>query len=96
MSTITTDDVLSLARLSNIQLSDTEVESLKTDLANILAYIDTLGELDTSGVEPTYQVNDLQNVFREDVIDQGVVTRENLISLAPESLDSQVKVPKVL
>lgn len=96
MSTITTDDVLSLARLSNIQLSDTEVESLKNDLSGILAYIDMLGELDTGDIEPTYQVNDLQNVFREDTINQGSVTRDSLISLAPESLDNQVKVPKVL
>lgn len=96
MSTITTDDVRSLAQLSNIQLSDQEVESLKGDIQNILAYVDMLGELDTEGVEPTYQVNSLQNVFREDVVDQGSVTREELLSIAPESLDNQVKVPKVL
>lgn len=96
MSTITTEDVRLLAQLSNIQLSDEEVESLKTDIPNILAYVDMLGELDTEGVEPTYQLNSLENVFREDVVDQGSVTREHLLSIAPESLDNQVKVPKVL
>lgn len=96
MSTVTSDDVRNLAQLSNIQLSDEEAESLKVDIENILGYIDMLGEVDTGGVEPTYQVNDLRNVFREDIINQGSVTRESLISLAPESLDSQVKVPKVL
>ena len=55
-----------------------------------------LAELDTTGVEPTYQVNGLQNVFREDVVDQGAVTREALLAIAPDTADNQVKVPKVL
>lgn len=96
MSTVNNDDVRGLAQLSNIQLSDEEVESLKVDIENILTYVDMLGELDTGNVEPTYQVNDLQNVFRDDVVNQGPVTREALLALAPESLDNQVKVPKVL
>lgn len=96
MSTITTDDVLNLAQLSNIQLSSEEAAALTADIENILTYIDMLGELDTTGVEPTYQVNDLKNVFREDVVNQGSVTREELLAIAPESLDNQVKVPKVL
>lgn len=96
MSTMSTDDVRKLAQLSNIQLGDEEAELLKVDIANILTYIDMLGELDTTGVEPTYQVNDLSNIFRGDVVDQGVVKRDNLLALAPESLDNQVKVPKVL
>lgn len=96
MSTVNNDDVRGLAQLSNIQLSDEEVDSLKVDIENILSYVDMLGELDTSDIEPTYQVNDLQNVFREDAVSQGAVTREDLLALAPESLDNQVKVPKVL
>ena len=96
MSTISNDDVRGLAQLSNIQLSDEETESLKVDIANILTYIDMLGELDTEGAEPTYQVNGLQNVFRADEVNQGAVKREHLLALAPESLDNQVKVPKVL
>lgn len=96
MSTITTEEVRLLAQLSNIQLSDEEVDSLKEDIPNILSYVDMLGELDTEGVEPTYQVNSLENVFREDIVDQGTVTRENLLAIAPESLENQVKVPKVL
>lgn len=96
MSTITTDDVLDLAQLSNIQLGDAEAESLKKDLQEILAYVDMLGELDTAGVEPTYQVNGKKNVFRPDVVDAGAVTREALLAIAPEQLDNQVKVPKVL
>ena len=96
MSTITTDNVRALAQLSTIQLSDEEAEALKVDLGNIVTYIDMLGELDTQGVEPTYQVNDQQNVFREDAVAPSHVTREDLLAIAPETLDNQVKVPKVL
>lgn len=96
MNTITTTDVQNLAQLSQIQLGDDEAESLKKDLGDILAYIDMLGELNTDGVEPTYQVNGLKNVLRDDVVDQGVVTRGDLLAVAPETLDNQVKVPKVL
>lgn len=96
MSTITTNDVQNLAHLSNIQLSNEEAAALTSDIENILAYVDMLGELDTTGVEPTYQVNDLKNVFRDDIVDQGAVARADLLAIAPESLDNHVKVPKVL
>lgn len=96
MSTITTNDVRHLAQLSNLQLSDDEITSLQTDLANILDYIDQLNEIDTSGVEPTYQVTGLENVWRDDVVDTSAVTREDLLALAPEQTDNSIKVPQVL
>ena len=96
MSTITTDDVRHLAQLSNLQLADDEVENLRGDLENILGYIEQLGELDTSGEEPTYQVTALENVWRDDEVQSSSVTRERLLSLAPEQADNSVKVPKVL
>ena len=96
MSTITTDDVRHLAQLSNLQLADDEVDNLRGDLENILGYIEQLGELDTTGVAPTYQVTGLENVWRDDEVQISSVTREQLLSLAPEQADNSVKVPKVL
>ena len=96
MSTITTDDVRHLAQLSNLQISDDEVDNLRGDLENILGYIEQLGELDTSGEEPTYQVTALENVWRDDEVQAASVTREQLLKLAPEQAASSVKVPKVL
>lgn len=95
-TTITRDDVLHLAQLSNLQLSDGEITSLQADLSNILGYINQLSELDTSGVEPTYQVTDLENVGRDDVVQAYSANREALLALAPEQIDNQIKVPKVL
>ena len=96
MSTITTDDVRHLAQLSNLQLADDEVETLRGDLENILGDIEQLGELDTTGVEPTYQVTGLENVWRDDEVQDAGVSREQLLELAPEQTDHSVKVPKVL
>ncbi len=95
MTQITRDDVLALARLSSLQLTDTELDSLTADITSILAYIEQLAELDTSGVQPTYQVTGRENIWRDDVPVQGI-SREDLLSLAPQSTGMQIQVPKVL
>ena len=96
MTQISKDDVQHLAQLSSLQLSDDEIDGLQTDLGNILEYVNQLSELDTSGVEPTYQVTDLENVWRADVVDDYGINRDDLIALAPASDKNQIKVPKVL
>ena len=96
MTNILIDDVHHLAQLSSLQLDDAEAEALRVDLGNIIGYIEQLSELDTDGVEPTYQVTDLQNVWREDVVDDYGTSRDELLALAPEVHNKQIKVPKVL
>ena len=96
MIQITREDVLHLARLSSLKLDDSEIDGLQANISDILGYVENLNKLDATGVEPTYQVTGLSNVWREDtVIDYGL-SREALLDLAPESTDNQVKVPKVL
>lgn len=85
-----------LAQLSSLQLNDDEVNSLQQDIAGILTYVEQLDELDTVNVQPTYQVTDLENVWREDEVVEDEVTREQLLALAPDAVNNQVKVPKVL
>mgnify|MGYP003586244850 CR=1 FL=1 len=94
---ITKDEVKHLAKLSNISLSESEVENLRGDLENIVNYINQLDELDTENVEPTYSVSENQNIWREDEIDNYGVGKEELLALAGENIEAgQVKVPKVL
>ena len=95
MTTISTSDIQHLASLSSLALADDEVDGLRQDLENIIGYIEQLGELDTSGVEPTYQVTGLENVWREDEVKSGI-SRAELLELAPEKQNNQVKVPQVL
>lgn len=96
MTQISSNDVRHLAQLSSLQLSDDDVDSLQQDIAGILTYVEQLGELDTANVQPTYQVTDLENVWREDEVIEDEVTREQLLVLAPDAVNNQVKVPKVL
>ena len=93
---ITREDVVHLAELSNISLAEDQIEPLIKDLDNILGYISQLDELDTDNVEPTYQCFDMQNVWREDEIEEFEAKREDLLTLTRESEDNQIKVPKVL
>jgi len=96
MTQITREDVLHLAQLSSLKLDESEVDGLQANISDILGYVENLNKLDTTGVEPTYQVTGLSNIWREDtVIDYGL-SREALLDLAPESTDNQLKVPKVL
>jgi len=84
-----------LAALSNIHLSNQELAALAADLENIIKYVEQLGELDTTGVEPTFQVTGLKNVWREDIVEEQL-PREKLLALAPDRTETAVKVPKVL
>lgn len=96
MTQISNDDVHYLAQLSNLQLTDEETSAMRADLEHILGYVQQLAELDTSNVEPTYQVTDLQTVWREDTVDTYGLGRDELLRLAPETEADQIKVPKVL
>ena len=96
MTQISRDDVLHLAQLSSLQLDDQEVADMQTDIDLILGYVEQLQELDTSDIEPTYQVTGLQNVWREDKVTSSLVERQDLLDLAPANEGQQVKVPKVL
>lgn len=96
MTDISRDEVAQLARLSRLQLTEEETTDLQKDLANILDYVASLKELNTEGVEPTYQVNGLQDIWRDDVVVDDHVSREQLLALSSEAADHHIKVPKVL
>lgn len=93
---VESDTILHLAELSNFSVSKEQTESLKKDLGEILKYISQLDEVDVEGVEPTYQVFEMENVWRADEILPQEALREDLLALAKEQKDNQIKVPKVL
>ena len=90
------ETVKHLAELSDFAMSEAEMEKLGSDLKNIINYISELDNLDTDGVEPTYQVFEMENVWRDDEILAQDATREELLAMTKESRDNQIKVPKVL
>ena len=96
MANIISDETIEyVGILAKLELSEEEKEQAKKDMANMLDYIDTLNELDTSGVEPMSHVFPVNNVFREDVVTNGDVREENLAN-APEAKERAIDVPKPL
>ena len=93
---INCETIKHLADLSDFALSDKETSSLTADLENIIKYISQLDELDTKDVEPTYQVFEMENVWRKDEILPQEASREDLLALTKEARDNQIKVPRVL
>ena len=81
--------------LAKLELSDSEKEAAKKDMASMLDYIDKLGELDTTGVEPMSHVFPVNNVMREDVVINGD-GREATLANAPENNKSGFIVPKTV
>ena len=94
MANIISDETIEyVGILAKLELSKEEKEQAKKDMANMLDYIDTLNELDTSGVEPMSHVFPVNNVFREDVV-TNEDDREEILANAPEAKDGAFVVPK--
>ncbi len=87
------DQVLHVARLARLGLSDEEVERMSSELSSILDHIEKIGELDDlDGVEPTSHVIELQNVLRPDEPRRSW-PRERILEPAPDQDDNSFRVP---
>lgn len=94
MANIISDETIEyVGILAKLELSDEEKERAKADMGRMLDYIDKLGELDTTDVEPMSHVFPVENVFREDVVTNGD-EREQLLSNAPQEKDGMFVVPR--
>ena len=92
---LTREEVLHVAELARLSLGPEEVELFTRQLNDILAYVEKLQELDTSGVAPLAQVIPIFNVFREDEVKEGL-TLEEALENAPAREDSNFLVPRII
>ena len=81
--------------LAKLELTDEEKEAAKSDMEKMLDYIDTLNELDTSGIEPMSHVFPVNNVFREDVVTNGD-NREDTLANEPLRKEDSFEVPRTI
>jgi aspartyl-tRNA(Asn)/glutamyl-tRNA(Gln) amidotransferase subunit C len=88
-------EVRKVARLARLALTDDQVEQYRSQLSAVLSYVERLRELDLSGVEPLAQVGDQVNRLQTDAVGPALPT-EALLTMAPETMGSYLKVPKVL
>ena len=92
---ITSDTVLYIAKLARLRLEESEVPKMQRDLDAILGYVDSLAQVDTSGVPPTTHVLEIPTPLRADVV-AGVLPVAEVVRNAPEHTDDAMVVPKVL
>lgn len=84
-----------LAKLSHLSFNEQERKEIKSDLQEMITFIEKLKEVNTDGVEPLLHMSSNVNILRDDVV-QGSVTREEALKNAPDSDGTFFKVPKVI
>lgn len=92
---ISREDVQHVARLARLELSEPELVRMQDELSHILAYIDKLRSLDTTGVEPTSHAVPLTNVMREDE-PRPSLPRADMLANAPEAAGDFFRVPRII
>ncbi|MDE2744188.1 MAG: Asp-tRNA(Asn)/Glu-tRNA(Gln) amidotransferase subunit GatC [Gemmatimonadota bacterium] len=92
---VTTEEVHGVAELARLRFSPAEEERLAGELNRILRYMDTLNELDTTGVEPTSHVLPLANAFRRDEAASFPAAAE-IVAAAPQRQEDYFKVPRII
>ncbi len=92
---LTREEVLHVAKLARLSLRPEEMEVFTRQLNDILAYVEKLQELDTEGVPPLAHVIPMFNVFREDVVKEGLA-RDAALENAPAREEGAFVVPRVI
>ncbi len=86
------EEVLHIARLARLRLSEEEVDRMQSELSGVLAHVDRIGTLDLAGVPPTSHVVELENVLRDDEPAPSL-SREQALANAPDAEDDSFRVP---
>ena len=86
------DQVLHVARLARLELTEEEIERYSGELSNVLDYIEKIGELDLDDVEPTSHVVQVENVLRADE-PRPSLPREKALESAPDAAQGGFRVP---
>jgi aspartyl-tRNA(Asn)/glutamyl-tRNA(Gln) amidotransferase subunit C len=78
MVKLSKEDVLHVAKLAKLDISDQEIDKFTPQLSNVINYFGELSEVETEKVEPTSQTTGLENVFRADNIGSSLSPGESI------------------
>lgn len=92
---INREQVKHVAELAKLEFTDAQLDALTPQLDDIIGLFESLGEVDTSNVEPTSNVTDQLNVMREDVADNWGQS-DALLKNAPDAERGYIKVPAII
>jgi aspartyl-tRNA(Asn)/glutamyl-tRNA(Gln) amidotransferase subunit C len=91
------EEIINVAKLARVGVSDEDVEKYQHDLSDILDYFKKLEEVDVAEVEPIGHITGMQNKFRnDDKVDFGKIGIGEIMANAPEVKDEYIKVKSVL
>ncbi len=93
------EDIIKLAKLSRLTLSEDEISQYQKELSEILGYVEQLNDVDVSGLKPTYQVTGLTsaepNAMRSDVV-MDQISQKELFKNVPKIEDDHIKVQRMV
>ncbi len=95
MAALSRDDVLKVANLGRLKLSDAEIDGYTQRLTAVIDYFQLLNEVDTTAVEPMVHAIELSNVFREDSV-QPSLPRSAALHNSPKTDGQFFLVPEIL
>jgi len=95
MDIVSREDVLHVAHLARLALSDEEIARLQRELNRIMEHFAELQQLDTEGVPPTSHPLPMTNVFREDEVRPSLSVDE-VLQNAPDRCDEFFRVPRIV
>lgn len=95
MADLTREEILKLARLIKLELTEDQIQKYQTEIQAIIKYVEHLQSVDVTGLEPTNQVSGLTNVTRPDEIRESAAPEE-LLKNVPEQEDGHIKVMRMI
>ncbi len=96
MAKLNRNDILKLAKLARLELSEGEIEQFRSEISEILGYVEQLQSVDSAKLEPTYQVTGLKNVTRPDKPVNYGTNQKDLLKNVPALDGNYIKVKRVL
>ena len=92
--TLSKDDVLHIAKLAKLKLTENEIEIYVRQLSSIIGFVSHLESVDTNKSQPSFQITDTVNIFRDDKVKESL-SQEDAIRNAPESYNGFFKVKAI-
>ncbi len=92
---ISKEEIIHIAKLANLNLSEQEIEKTLINMQDILNFANTVNKVDTTGIDETIGATANYNVFRKDEI-KVFEDKDALLQNAPEKEDNMFKIPKVI
>ena len=89
------EEIIHISKLANLNLTEEEIEKYTNDMQDILAFANTINQVDTEGVDEKASLEEKYNVFRKDDV-KVFKDRDDLLQNAPAQEDGMFRIPKVI